>query len=115
MKDSEILRRAKLRIEQKSNTYICYAINDAIGGTVKQANSLTDWVQKMLGPHLFYEGWLAKNHRDLYLNHRHDFAWMREARLAWLDWMIAYCEKEEAGQPIILKPRNNNHQPINQG
>lgn len=95
VKDSAVLCAARNRIKKGKTYYICYAIEDAYLGTCKQKASLTKWVMHMLDKEVFYEVWLAKHHSNLYIKHRWDTAWKRNARLAWLDWMINYCEERE--------------------
>jgi hypothetical protein len=105
MKDSEVLRKARELIDSEKESYICYAISHVTKGAywaytsdTKQAKSLHAWIYKMLGGSQTYATWACKttgrwpSPRDA-----------RKSRLAWLDWMIAYCEKEEAAQSIAKR------------
>lgn len=99
MKDSEVLKGARLRIACGEADFVCYAIDT---DEPMQKARLEDWVCSMLtNNHISYSGWLMKNHfkfylKNVYPNGNHVDV-CRAGRLAWLDWMIAYCEKEEAG------------------
>lgn len=90
--DSVVLHRAKGHLKRRER-FICHAIQ-ATRVPQKQKDSLCDWVRNMLQGHVTYESWIHQHHREVY--------WKMEgldthnARLQWLDWMIAYCEKEEA-------------------
>lgn len=96
VKDSEILRAARRRIELYQRDYICYAINDVCMGTVKQKTALMRWVQDMLQGSYTYSSWLRVYHPDIHTQMFHTKGSFRKGRLAWLDWMIEQCEKEEA-------------------
>lgn len=123
MKDSTILLRAKARYETimrsclahkwhgRSNLTsvryegLCNYIREA-GREVGQrvlAESLVLWVESMLGDDAYLEAWLRKQH-GIYTGD--DFNESRvqaqetaekivATRLAWLDWMIAECVKQE--------------------
>lgn len=91
--DSEILRRARGKIARQSQSHICIAIS-SVRAPERQKRSLRDWVSHMLKGHGTYESWLHRRHQNIYWKmSRSDH---RQARLQWLDWMIAYCEKQEA-------------------
>jgi hypothetical protein len=93
MKDSEILIEAKRRLAGKDGSYeyICNEIRWSFGGDYSgQRDKLIEWIEQMLdGEHTYY-GWLSKN------NHPCTDKATRAGQLAWLDWMIDYCKKEEA-------------------
>jgi hypothetical protein len=88
--DANILRAARKRIERKKNDHICYAIDKVKIGTVEQKTKLLRWIMSMLAPHFHYGKWL------LATGHENDKESSRAGRLAWLDWMIAECEKEQS-------------------
>ncbi len=94
MKDSQILEAARWLIESGEQDYICYAIEDAVPRPISskhiiQVKSLTRWVRKMLYPLTGYDEWL------LFQGYSYSRSDKRQGRLAWLDWMIAECEKAE--------------------
>lgn len=93
MKDSELLKQARDRISSGNSTFICNAIR-YVSNYGEQGRSLVSWVRKMLDGPNTYETWMNQNHPYV----RHTKVDWKAARLAWLDWMIAYCEKEEASQ-----------------
>jgi hypothetical protein len=93
MKDSELLRRVHSKVRTYNHIFICRAI-DSIRAPMEQKQSLIQWVMQMLAGYYTYNDWLRYQHPKRYAKMRlGDFKY---ARLAWLDWMIAYCEKEEA-------------------
>lgn len=97
MKDSEILKAARQIIKEGKKRFICMAIASVVSDAKsKQAIALYAWIQHMLGDYSYYDTWLKFNHPDVYNDDRAYLSYFREARLAWLDWMIAYCEEEEA-------------------
>lgn len=91
MKDSTILKKAKKYIKNGRSFYVCHAVCLAqSGGRVSAGKCpLTQWIQSMLGTHYTYHGWLLERGHDT------SFQSVKAGQLAWLDWMIAYCEKEE--------------------
>lgn len=95
MKDSELLGVAKKRIQDGKNRCICYALVDAEPNQREhlQLDALLEWIDKMLGEFAYYEDWYFRKFKT-----RISEIDAKKARLAWLDWMIAYCEKEEAEQ-----------------
>lgn len=104
MKDSEVLKKVKKQIENQRHIYICNALQD-VAAPSWQKYSLRRWVQYMLGRHHTYQDWLAASHRKVWRNMI--FENYRQARLQWLDWMIAECEKAEAKENKQCKPRTN--------
>lgn len=96
VEDSVLLRAARSRIERGVDQYLCFAIGNCRIGTVNQKLALKMWVRMMLKGSSYYEGWLQLNHYNIWKKRQWDTKWKKQARLAWLDWMIAYCEKEEA-------------------
>ena len=94
MKDSEILRDVRFRI-WSGTYYICWALNDTKLGSHKQRSSLKEWVVWMLQGEQSLNSWLQK-HKSIPIDV--SASRIKATRLAWLDWMIAYCEKEEAEQ-----------------
>ncbi|WP_404534821.1 hypothetical protein [Massilia sp. TN1-12] len=98
------MRKARRVIERRDPGGICLAIGQVAGRKYReQGNRLIEWVGKMLDGHLYYSWWLRQHHPDVYakvwetwqMTGRRGSPW-RGGRLAWLDWMIAECEKEEA-------------------
>lgn len=101
MKDSEVLREARESVANQEFSHICFALR----GDSEHLESLRHWVDDMLGCGCTtYECWLVTHHKDFYHTicakgrdsgkNFHDIC--RPGRLAWLDWMIAYCEKQES-------------------
>lgn len=99
MKNSEILTRARARFYDKSQGlyFICHAI-DRVRAPYAQRRALRQWIigllegHESLGVWLFYKHDVStytprsiKIHSDM----------MRETRLAWLAWMIAYWKEQE--------------------
>jgi cytochrome c-type biogenesis protein CcmH/NrfG len=97
MKDSDVLRAARQMLLSQDKDYICHAIEWVDHASCEQKEDLPGWVLAMLAPHVSYERWLLYTHPKLWGDtpqpERSGKA--RQARLAWLDWMIAECEKEE--------------------
>lgn len=102
MKDSEILREARKLIKSKKSHYICHALQE-VGKTYPecydQTASLKAWVM-----HMFEYScttlatWLMRRGIDIDVDWGEDIHGpIRDLRLRWLDWMIQYCELEEAG------------------
>lgn len=98
VKDSDILKEARRRIAEYEASRVCYAIGGV--GTLTQRNRLYAWIRKMLDGRIYYEDWLRAHHREFAdqvgIESASDIELARPGRLAWLDWMIAECEKEEA-------------------
>lgn len=93
MKKSEILQEAKWSIVLGETAYICDALRLGTGSR-EDVESLRAWVRELLHPWRAYEDWLRELHPEAY-------RWMRaqpgarcEARLQWLDWMIAYWREK---------------------
>lgn len=93
MKDSDVLREVRRDIESGTK-FICWAIR-ASSGTKKQRDALIAWVETMLGHHTHYGSWLMEKLPEFTFTDDYEQI-TKKGRLAWLDWMIAYCEKEEA-------------------
>jgi hypothetical protein len=104
IKDSDILKEARKHIEQDKYIVLCVAIRNSFRycGVIERHAKLIAWIEKMLGPHFYYSHWLKANHPAFY--HKQYRKWKmggrcgspwKEGRLAWLDWMIAECEREE--------------------
>lgn len=109
MKDFEILKKVRYNIENSiGSAHICFQL-DQIEANDKemrtQIRSLKRWISSMLGGDTFtYGEWLAS--RSPYVKQllpqtvngdvkEEYYIICRQGRLAWLDWMIAYCEREE--------------------
>jgi hypothetical protein len=94
--DSDILRRARKLIVSGRRIMICHAIA-IVRVPAARRKALIDWITGMMDGPSSYTTWLMIHHPRHFARgggYRGDF---REARLQWLDWMIAECEKEEAG------------------
>lgn len=84
--DVEILLAARRRIERKQERFICCAIYAVRVGTIKQKADLKAWVMASLDGFPTYDSWVRRRYPKLAAKVEHnDF---REARLAWIDWMI---------------------------
>jgi regulator of RNase E activity RraB len=92
-KYSAILREVRKIVELKKEHKICYAIYK-VRTTTKNHYGLQDWVMGLLSFKISYEGWMTYYHPRIAEKMSDDD--YRNGRLAWLDWMIAYWEKEEA-------------------
>jgi hypothetical protein len=93
MKNSDILREARGRIEDRSLSYVCLAINHPKQWNGNDRENLKSWVLALLGSHYTLESWIEENcgvwiREDM----KRDAEKMRVTRLAWIDWMIAYWE-----------------------
>ena len=100
MKDSEILQIVRDRFYTNNNAYpyICSEIINVTDNS-KQGYKLREWIRSMLGESMTLEGWLSKQRRNTITI---EDIWNKEkrleTRLAWLDWIIEYCQNEEANQ-----------------
>lgn len=101
MKKSEMIRAAKEVLWREK--YICIAIGEVAGlyrrgganERERTARAVQAWIEDLLGEDAdgqrTYAEWLRDNHPDLY-NSADDNTFY-EARLQWMDWMIAYWEE----------------------
>lgn len=91
MKDSDILQAAKAAINNGNR--ICYAIGSIKDADRNQRLALIAWVTHMLGDEPYYETWMTKNHPEV----RRTMTpfQFQQARMFWVDWMIAQCQQEE--------------------
>lgn len=106
LKDSEVLRKAKNKIV-RGTSYICWAIDNVNDASYEQRFALKRWISKMLDGYSSYESWLCGKEYSSYANMLSKD--IRNGRIQWLNWMIAYCEKEEAekaSKPIILNKKS---------
>ena len=92
-----LLQRARIRIKDQENSYICFALHDVVtymlpfGDDKRIAQAWTasdylcDWVHSMLGNHVYtLQDWLvAYGHVDFVKPQK-----LRQIRLRWIDWMI---------------------------
>jgi uncharacterized short protein YbdD (DUF466 family) len=95
MKDSQVLRLARVRLANGSAEFICTAINEVEAAPHKQRERLQAWISSMLlvDAHQYetYCSWLRRTHPE------HAVVNYKEAlpgRLAWMDWMIDTLESE---------------------
>jgi len=96
MKNSIYLKKVKKLYLSHYSEFLCICIAGA-NENIAQTRNIEQWVYKMLGGRATYEIWLTNNGIDWDDIHKNQDK-VRQGRLAWLDWMIAYCEKEEAEQ-----------------
>ena len=93
MKSSEALKKAKARLLNSQNTYVCTAIEDSGGKKTK-----VYWRINKLSNGVGISFWLRENSEDYreYLRKSRtngDFSVaMLKYRLAWIDWMIPQYE-----------------------
>jgi len=107
MKRSEILREAKKLILSNKQYYLCFAIDDLswkydMGGYWKCEN-IKDWAITLLDGRRTLNSWLVHNYPDMFINCNdieEEYVIVKQCRLAWIDWMIEYCEKEEAEEEL---------------
>lgn len=96
MKSSEILSKAKTRIEVGSDGFICLALKSVrrhlSRNDQKKADQLIYWIARMLDGRRTYGDWLRENHKRVAIGMT--LADARDGRLQWLDWMIKECEKQ---------------------
>jgi len=90
MKDSELLQEVKKVIASGSEMHICTTIRRSAAPT-EQKRSLTAWIGSMLGDAYTLESWLSDNGYGT----AHYYSNAKYIRLAWLDWMIEQCQKDE--------------------
>lgn len=103
MKDSEFLRRARellAKTECGHNSGLCMAIRairvtHETATTEKQMKSLLEWVEVSLEGRLWVQCWLLSKIGPKRYWAEFSLEKLRETRLAWLDWMIMECEKNE--------------------
>jgi hypothetical protein len=95
MKDSQVLRLARVRLQRKKSEFICIAINEVEAASHKQRERLKDWIRSMLlvDTHQYetYCGWLRHTHPKRAVV---DYKKALPGRLAWMDWMITTLESE---------------------
>lgn len=96
VKDSDILKAARKNIAEGESILICSAIDDCAFAPYSQRESLRMWIESMLGNCETYGTWLRENRPKTWEEERIKPDGFRPGRLAWLDWMIAECEKAEA-------------------
>jgi hypothetical protein len=90
--DANILQKAKMAISNNTEDCICFAIWRCGIGTDIQKKNLRDWVSSQLGECALYTAWLMRKHYEQYVvMSKKD---IKQGRLQWLDWMIAYVKKE---------------------
>jgi hypothetical protein len=99
MKASQILKLVRDRLANNNSEYICPLLTNVSCEHPEcddVVRNLKAWVYSMLEPYATIEGWLQEitegKSLDIYAGSR-----LRDVRLRWLDWMIQYCELEEAG------------------
>ena len=98
MKSSQILRRAKKRIESGIGTYLCYAIDcasDDDPDSLRKAEAMRSRIMVSIYPHTTAAKWLylciqPKQRYDVWAKVNEDA--LREWRARWLDALIAEYE-----------------------
>lgn len=95
MKDSQVLRLARARLQRKKAEFICIAIGEVEAAPSKQRERLKAWVRSMLltDVHQYetYCSWLRKTYPEYaVINYKEALP----GRLAWMDWMIDTLESE---------------------
>jgi hypothetical protein len=100
MKDSEILKNARELIAAGKEDSVCDAItacSSRPGIQINQGEILITWAKGMLEGLDTLSIWLLEKHGiHCHFDNSIDGP-IRNLRLRWLDWMIQYCELEEAG------------------
>lgn len=92
---SDILRAARVRIAEKKNDYLCLAISDIKRGTPAQRHALVNWIRILLKGYPSYWTWVRNENPQRFKEMLKVRGSFRAGRLAWIDWMIAECEKKE--------------------
>lgn len=76
------LRAARKDIKSAKHTFICSALpEDKVG------DYLRDYIMKKLGGYSTYASWMREMHPKEWI--KADWYDMREARVQWINWMIA--------------------------
>lgn len=112
IKDSDILKEARRLLAKRKYYTLCAAITMALyelsdhdyTNLCRRCDALKAWIMHMLGGALYYENWLDRHHPNFKVDGRAvksrylpiGSEVLHPGRMAWLDWMIAECEKEEA-------------------
>ena len=92
-----LLQRARIRIKEQDNSYICFALSDVVTYMLPfnddkrvarawaASDYLCDWIHSMLGDHVYtLQDWLgAYGHVDFVKPQK-----IRQIRLKWIDWMV---------------------------
>lgn len=92
MKDSEVFQAAQWHIKYGGETFICHALRRS-STDVAQVKRLQRWVMHCLGHFQSYRAWMIHYYPTLASSMTpSDF---QKARLRWVDWFIAECQKEE--------------------
>jgi hypothetical protein len=89
-----ILKKARKTLRSMPITYsigICYCLSSAVPSGSSQVahearRQLSEYVMNALGNHAYLKCWLRAKRRKT------DDEFVRSARLAWIDWMIASLE-----------------------
>lgn len=112
MKDGEVLHKVRAYIannDASCHLMICPSIfrhyNGRHLGSRAQRNRLTNWITSMLCGERCLENWLYVRTDHITGKEVRYGRWrkstlqnLKATRLAWLDWMIAECEKAEASE-----------------
>jgi len=90
----KMLAEAKVSIQAESIEHVCFAIGKACisdNNRVRLATCLQSWIDHLLDDCATLNGWYITRHPTRFLNNRSPRAtgFFREARLHWIDWMIA--------------------------
>lgn len=99
----EVLCKVRSRIKNDENVFICFALNSVLryapkakrGAYSRIVPKIKAWVVAAIAPHSSYGEWVDANYPRLTSEARTEGAFTdkaKEARLAWLDCMIAHPE-----------------------
>ena len=92
-----LLRTVRHSIATRKQNLICFALERAEYESKGNGQSyyLKQWVELMLAPSSTYGGWIRSKHPHLAtgLTPEQFTDKAREARLAWIDWMIGEIQK----------------------
>ena len=93
-KASEILREARVLIEDWTFEFICHAVDQVVAGK-KAKRRVKKHIGDLLYPSTTLEGWLETHYpRPSKIPYCRSFDRMRITRLAWIDDMIRYFERK---------------------
>ena len=107
LKNSQLLRLARIAISDGSEQFICRSLEKIFkyfpefitDSNCYKVGKLILWIEDQLEPWNTLESWLEHKHPESVLTTYYseiDFKQkMKETRLAWLDNMIKICEEEE--------------------
>lgn len=109
----ELLVGARALIEDRTQIYVCIAISTVISGKARPHptgyrvppsipdryfradDALDAWIESQLKGCTYYERWMEKYHNEQWnaVPSGQHAEYAREARLRWIDWMIAQIDR----------------------